>query len=172
MVCGNCFSVQLRIHKHISKYIQYQRYLWDQHGSVTQCYWYLQFIYEAFHKDTNVESVDMYLSVFQWHDHGAGGNQTHYGDVIMGAIASQITSLTIVYTTVNSDPDQRKHQSSTSLAFLRGIYREPRTNGQLRGKCFHLMTSSWSNDWIKPSTCARCRITSGGYVYLSPGSRV
>ena len=49
----------------------------------------------------------------------------HYGDVIMGAIASQITSLTIVYSTVYSDADQRKHQSSASLAFLLGIHRGP-----------------------------------------------
>ena len=48
---------------------------------------------------------------------------THYTDVIMGAIASQITNLTIVYLTVYSDADQRKHQSSTSLAFVRGIHR-------------------------------------------------
>ena len=63
---------------------------------------------------------------------------THYNDVIIGAIASQITSLTIVYSIVCSDAYQRKHQSSASLALVRGI---PRTNGQLRGKCFHLMTS-------------------------------
>ena len=50
---------------------------------------------------------------------------THYGDVIMGAIASQITSLTIVYSIVYSDADQRKHQSSVSLAFVRGIHRGP-----------------------------------------------
>ena len=37
----------------------------------------------------------------------------------MGAIASQITSLTIVYSTVYSDADQRKHQISASLAFVR-----------------------------------------------------
>ena len=36
----------------------------------------------------------------------------------MGAIASQITILTIVYSTVYSDADQRKHQSSASLAFV------------------------------------------------------
>ena len=42
---------------------------------------------------------------------------SHYDDVIMGALASLITSLTIVYSTVNSD--QRKHQSSASLAFVR-----------------------------------------------------
>ena len=49
----------------------------------------------------------------------------HYGDVIRAAIASQITSLTIVYSTVYSDADQRKHQSSASLAFVRGIHRGP-----------------------------------------------
>ena len=48
-----------------------------------------------------------------------------YSDVIMGAMASQITSLTIVYSTVYSGADQRKHQSSASLAFVRGIHRWP-----------------------------------------------
>ena len=41
------------------------------------------------------------------------------------AIASQITSLTIVYSTVYSDADQRKHQGFVSLAFVRGIHRWP-----------------------------------------------
>ena len=45
----------------------------------------------------------------------------HYCDVIMGAMASQITSLMIVYSTVYSGADQRKHQSSASLAFVQGI---------------------------------------------------
>ena len=70
----------------------------------------------------------------------------HYNDVIMTTMASQITSLTVVYSTVYSDADQRKHQSSASLAFVWGIHRDrwiPRTKGQLREKCFHLMTSSW-----------------------------
>ena len=49
----------------------------------------------------------------------------HYNDVIMGGIASQITSLTIVYSTVYSEADQIKHQSSASLAFVRGIHRGP-----------------------------------------------
>ena len=43
----------------------------------------------------------------------------------MGAIASPITSLMIVYSTVCSDADQRKHQSSASLAFVWGIHRRP-----------------------------------------------
>ena len=69
----------------------------------------------------------------------------HYIDAIMTTIGSQITSLTVVFSTVYSDVDQRKHQSSASLAFVCGIHRDrwiPRTKGQLRGKCFHLMTSS------------------------------
>ena len=71
----------------------------------------------------------------------------HYIDVIMTTMASQITSLTVVYSTVYSDADQRKHQSSASLAFVWGIQRDrwiPRTKGRWRGKCFHLMTSSWA----------------------------
>ena len=43
----------------------------------------------------------------------------------MGAIASQITSLTTVYSTDYSDADQRKHQSSASLAFVQGTQRGP-----------------------------------------------
>ena len=43
----------------------------------------------------------------------------------MNMMASQITSLTIVYSTVWSDANQRKHQSSALLAFVRGIHRGP-----------------------------------------------
>ena len=50
---------------------------------------------------------------------------SHYHDVIMTVMASQITGLTIVYSIVYSDVDQRKHQSSASLAFVWGIHRGP-----------------------------------------------
>ena len=43
----------------------------------------------------------------------------------MGTVASQITSLTIVYKTVYSDANQSKHPSSASLAFVWGIHRGP-----------------------------------------------
>ena len=69
-----------------------------------------------------------------------------YSDVMMGAMASKMTSLKIVYWTVYSGADQRKHQSSASLAFVReftGDWWIPRTNGQWRGKCFLLMMSSF-----------------------------
>ena len=51
----------------------------------------------------------------------------HYNDVMISAMASQITSLTIVYSTVYSGTDERKHQSSASLACDRWI---PRTKDQ------------------------------------------
>ena len=75
----------------------------------------------------------------------------HYNDVIMGAIASQITSLTIVLSTVYADAEQRKHQSSASLVFVRGIHRRPVDSPHkwpVTRKCFHLMTSSW----LQPAT--------------------
>ena len=54
----------------------------------------------------------------------------HYSDVIMGAMASQITSLKIVCSTIYLGADKSKHQSSTSLAFVRGIYRWPMNSPQ------------------------------------------
>ena len=49
----------------------------------------------------------------------------HYSDVIMSAMASQITGVWTVSPAVCSGADQRKHQSSTSLAFARGVHRWP-----------------------------------------------
>ena len=51
--------------------------------------------------------------------------KSYYNDYIMSVVASQITSLAIVYSTVYSGADQTKHQSSASLAFVRGIHRSP-----------------------------------------------
>ena len=53
------------------------------------------------------------------------GKYIRYSDIIMGMVAYQITSLMNVYSTVYSDTDQRKDQSSASLAFLRGSHRGP-----------------------------------------------
>ena len=63
----------------------------------------------------------------------------------MGAIASQITSLTILYLIVYSDADQRNIKVPRHWPLcgeFTGDRWIPRTNGQWRGKCFHLMTSS------------------------------
>ena len=72
----------------------------------------------------------------------------HYNGTIMSTMGSQITSLTIAYSSVYSGADQRRHQNSASLAFVRGIHR-------------HLMTSSCkitaacpvSNKLWKTSVC-------------------
>ena len=75
----------------------------------------------------------------------------HHNDVIMGPMASQITSITSVYSTIYSGTDQRKHQSSASLAFVRGIHRWPMNSphkGPVTQKMFPfddviMVTSIW-----------------------------
>ena len=69
----------------------------------------------------------------------------HYNDVIMSAMVPQITSLTIVYSTVYSGADQNNMKALRHWPLcgeFTGDRWIPRTNGQLRGKCLHLMTSS------------------------------
>ena len=112
-------------------------YCFIAHGwkPIANIWWEL---YEAF--DSHSQSINpidscsacIYAMTLQWRHYDHGGVSNHQPRV--------------VYSTVYSDADQRKHQSSASLAFVWGIHRDrwiPRTKGQLRGKCFHLMTSSW-----------------------------
>ena len=66
----------------------------------------------------------------------------HYNDVIMGAMASQITAVSIVYSTICSGADQRKHQSSASLPFVRGIHRWP-VNSPHKGPVTPKMFPIW-----------------------------
>ena len=74
----------------------------------------------VFHYAWRVPKSVSVVSHFRgWTQH----THSHHNDVIMGAIAFHITSLMIVYSTVYSDADQRIHQSSASLAFVRGIHR-------------------------------------------------
>ena len=62
----------------------------------------------------------------------------------------------------------KNHQSSASLAFVWGIHRDrwiPRTKGQLRGKCFHLMTSSCIGDEICNALWAQVVLGYSGLFY-------
>ena len=64
----------------------------------------------------------------------------------MRAMAYQITGVSIVYSNVCSCADQRKHQSSASLAFVRRIHQWPVNSphkGPVTRKTFPLMTTSW-----------------------------
>ena len=56
--------------------------------------------------------------------------ETHYSDVVLSGMASQITGVSIVYSAVWPGADQRKHQSSASLAFVTGHQWIARTKGQ------------------------------------------
>ena len=64
---------------------------------------------------------------------------SYYSDVIMSTMAYQITIRTLVYSTVYSGAEQRKHQSSASLAFVRGI------NSQVTGEFPAQMASNAEN---------------------------
>ena len=93
-------------------------FLWPRAGNTELLVFYL--MYAGAHSWTNCGVVGDFGR--HWCDIPA---MTHYNCVILDTIASQITSLTIVYSIVYSDADQRKHQSSAPLAFVWGIHRGP-----------------------------------------------
>ena len=71
----------------------------------------------------------------------------YYSDVIMGAMAYQITRLTIVYSTVNSGEDKKNIKAPRHWPLcgeFTGDRWIPGTNGQYRRRCCNLMTSSWN----------------------------
>ena len=79
----------------------------------------------------------------------------------MTTMVSQIPSLTVVYSTVYSDADQREHQSSASLAFVWGIHRDrriPRTKVQWREKMFPF------DDVIMNKNSSRSCVSSGKII--------
>ena len=74
----------------------------------------------------------------------------------MSAMASQITSLTTVYLTVYSRADQRKHQSSASLAFERRIHRWPANfphKGPVTQNMFPLDDSGFPSQRARNAEC-------------------
>ena len=74
----------------------------------------------------SLKSSDHHNWLMKWLlAHSKRAHCFHYCNVIMGSMASLVTSLTSVYSTVHSSADQRKHQSSASLVFVRGIHRRP-----------------------------------------------
>ena len=76
--------------------------------------------------DNSRHGIDLVL--LTWYGFSTGGVtkiNTHNYDVIMSAMAPHITSTSIVYSTICSSADQRKHQSSASLTFVRWIHRSP-----------------------------------------------
>ena len=77
---------------------------------------------------TRIRNIFMYLHktlYISGHCHEKNQISHHYDDVTMSGMASQITSLTIVYSAVYPGTDQRKHQSPAPMAFVWGIHRGP-----------------------------------------------
>ena len=93
----------------------------------------------------DIISIFTEISLKFIHNCPIDNDSSHYTDVIMGAIASHITSLTIVYSTVYSDAGQRKHQSSASLAFVWEIHRGS-DNGLTINRRQAII---WIKDWTR-----------------------
>ena len=99
---------------------------------IIKCLWFIPFKYIFKYQSSPITNkivlyTDLHLYVNPpWCNLNKNYHvQCHYTDVIMSPMASQITSLGIVYSTIYSGADQRKHQSSAWLAFVRRIHREP-----------------------------------------------
>ena len=126
-----CYSFFVMFHE---QFLQYRRTHWS-YCSLVQSHRVDDYLPLMYGWECTKPKKDSAVSGFFQH---------HYNDVIMGAIASQITSLTNVYSTVYSGADQRKHQSSAALAFVRGIHRGPVNSPHkwpVTRKMFPLMTS-------------------------------
>ena len=80
--------------------------------------------------------------VYITHDEGT---TSHYSDVIMSTVASQITGASVVCSTACSSAHQTKHICVTGLCEgylpVTGGFPSQRASDALKG--FHLMTSSW-----------------------------
>ena len=72
-------------------------------------------------------------------------SSNHYSDEMMGAMASQITVVSIVCSTVCSDADQR-NQGSVSVAFVTGGFPSQRASNT--GIFFHLMMSACITPYV------------------------
>ena len=82
-------------------------------------------------------------------------HRVHYTDVTMSPMASQITSLGIVYSTVYTGSDQRKHQSSASLAFVWRIHRRLVNSPHKRPVTWKM----FSFDYVIMITALQCNTT-------------
>ena len=84
----------------------------------------------------------------------------------MTTMASQITSLTVVYSTVYSDTDKRKHQSSASLAFMWGIHRDRWIPAQRA--CYAENFSIWwrHHEQLFPQLCFRDGVSNTSIVHI------
>ena len=92
----------------------------------------------------------------------------HYSDFLMGAMASQLTSPTIVDLMVYWGADQIKYQSSASLAFVRGIHWWPVNSPHkwpVTRIMFHLITLSWCTQPMRDNVTLLRHLSLAGGIY-------
>ena len=99
------------------------------------------------YQDNYIVSVTAYSDVY--------APLVHYSDVMMSAMGSQITGVSIVCSTVCSGAYQRTHQSSASLAFYEGNPPDSPHKGPVTRKMFlfdNVIMQRFGN-CVKHSTC-------------------
>ena len=82
----------------------------------------MSIIYDTIWCHRKNELIISWLPMNEWHQEYW---LSYHSDATMSAMASQITGVSIVYSNFCSGADQREHQSSVSLTFVRGIHRWP-----------------------------------------------
>ena len=129
---GTLLSITLNLYAEmmLSDYLQGNRFV-ASFRSQTLNRWIIS--YERNRRDTPRRTLNLIqftncnrgVRMNNSYSHVCYQNILHYSDVIKGAMASQITGVSIACSTVCSGADQRKYQSSSSLAFVKAIHRRP-----------------------------------------------
>ena len=98
-------------------------HMWTQTGVTvrTQLNWF--FFFYLCDLDLCPLTLTFYMDIISVNGNNSWKFHDYYSDVTMSAMASQITGVSTIYATVCLGVDQRKHQSSASLAFVGGIHR-------------------------------------------------
>ena len=98
----------------------------------------------------------------------------HYNDITMGMMVSLLTGVSIVFSNICSGAVQRKHQSSASLAFMRGIHRSPVNSLQKRASNAENISIWWFHYvYMASNSCIWClmfSITGDSDHHLIPSS--
>ena len=121
--------------------------------------WYFEFFWFFSHRVTIVFStlgIELWLGCCpdsyyrNYYVYALPSNQ-HYSDVIMGAVGFQITCASIARSTVYSGGNQRNHQSSAPLAFVRGIHRWP-VDFPHKGSVTKIVSIAMTSSWSQPNS--------------------
>ena len=146
--CYNCWKP--RVINHRNFWLRSSKYAGQQESIFKNCFQSLALL------TLNFANIFCWIYFF--------ARVSHYGDVIMSAMTSEIASLTIVYSIFYSGADQRKFQSSASLAFVWEIHRWP-VNSPYKGPVTRKMFPF--DDVIMSLPKSPTNITSQTLIYIT-----